>query len=86
MTLERAGELLRSNLAAMDEELSVIAPGALVTNVLKIQLAWLRSGHLCSFGGQACEFDQRTILDEIRHLENSSLPRSTKPPEPSPVC
>ena len=74
-------QLLQSNLAAIDEELSVRAPKALITSGFKIQLAWLRSGQPCSFGGKIREFDQRTIVDEIAHLEDPSLPTSTKPHE-----
>jgi hypothetical protein len=82
MTSDRAMQLLQSNLAAIDDELSVRAPNVLITSALKIQLAWLRSGQLCSFGGKIREFDQRTIIDEIAHLENPSLPTSTGPHEP----
>jgi hypothetical protein len=81
MTSERAMQLLQSNLAAIDEELSVKAPNALITSGFKIQLAWLRSGQPCSFGGKIREFDQRMIVDEIAHLEDPSLPTSTKPHE-----
>jgi hypothetical protein len=82
MTSDRAMELLRTNLAAIGQELSVRAPNALVTSALKVQLAWLRSGHFCSFGGRVYEFDQRTIVDEVAHLENPDLPTSTKAHEP----
>lgn len=81
MTSGRAMQLLQSNLAAIEEELSVRAPNALIISGFKIQLAWLRSGQPCSFGGKIREFDQRTIIDEIAHLETPSLPTRTKPHE-----
>jgi hypothetical protein len=81
MTPEKANQLLHCNLAELDEELTVRVPVALVSSILRTQLAWLRSGQLCSFGGKARAFDNRAILDEIAHLENPALPTRTKPQE-----
>jgi hypothetical protein len=82
MTTDRAAELLVNNLTAVNEVLSVRSPRVIVSEGMSIQLAWLRSGYPCSYGGQIYELDQRIIIDEIAHLENHNSPTSTKPHEP----
>jgi hypothetical protein len=82
MTHERFLELIRGNLAELDQELRVRAPTAAISTHLRIQLAWLRSGQACSYGGKICWFDERAVVDEIVHLENGTTPTKTKPAEP----
>lgn len=49
---------------------------------LKIQLAWLRSGRACAFGGKDYSFDQRSVVDELLYLESGGIPTRAKPAEP----
>ena len=44
-------------------------PAARVSTNLKIQLAWLRSGRACAFGGKDYSFDQRSVVDELLYLK-----------------
>lgn len=82
MTQQRAIELLQRNLSEQDEELLACIPGAQLSTSLKIQLAWLRSGNSCAYGGKVCSFDQRAVIDELAHLECTTLPTRTGPAEP----
>ncbi|SRR6266436_4125370 len=82
ITPDEAATLLERNFAEVAEELAARLPDAEISPMLRIQLAWLRSGHVCSFGGKVHAFDYRVIVDEIAHLENPSLPTSTKRAEP----
>jgi hypothetical protein len=78
ITPEQAAKLLERNVAEVAAELAARVPDAEISPMLRIQLAWLRSGQVCSFGGKVHAFDHRVIVDEIAHLENPSLPTSTK--------
>ena len=82
LTHQRAIELLQHNLNEQDEELHARIPAAKLSTSFKIQLAWLRSGHSCAFGGNVCSFDQRAVTDELVHLECGMFPTRTTPAEP----
>jgi hypothetical protein len=81
MTPEAAAKLLQRNRDELDEELGARIPSAKLSTSLRIQLAWLRSGNACVFGSKAYSFDQRKVIDELAHLEDSGCPMATKPAE-----
>lgn len=79
LTRKDAAVLIESNVPDLVEELRSIAPTAALSTMLTTQLAWLRAGQYCAFGGNVCRFDYRVILDEIAHLEDQTLPTGTGP-------
>jgi hypothetical protein len=82
MTQESFLELLGRSFAGLNEELQARVPGAIISTSLKIQLAWLRTGQPCLYGGKVHTFDVRAVIDEIAHLENGNSPTKTQQAAP----
>jgi hypothetical protein len=83
LTADRARQLIVDRSRYVDALLtSAGVRHSALSNLLKLQLAWLSSGNLCAFSGLACSFDERQIIAEIASLESSTGRGKGKPAEP----